>query len=433
MRFINTVINRAARAWPAGEHNQWTGGQYSIFRALLGAYLFVHFAQLVPWGAEVFSRGGVLPEASASPLLRLFPNVLALCDAPIFVTALLLAAAGLSLLLAIGWRDRIAAVLLWYVWACLFGRNPLIGNPGLPYIGLLLLVHACLPGAPYGSWERRGQNDPGADWRMPQELYAVVWILMALGYSYSGYTKLVSPSWVNGTAFIHVLNNPLARPGIVRDVLLWLPPMFLQAATWGALVAELSFAPLILCRRLRPWLWGGMLAMHLGLILLIDFADLSLGMVMLHLFTFDPGWLQPRGARAATMVFYDGHCGLCHRVVRWLIAEDRAGVMRFAPLDGETFRAAVSEAPRAELPDSVIVQTPGGELLARSTAVLYLMQRLGGVWRALGWLGGAIPVVLRDRAYDAVARVRRRMFAAPTAACPLLPAHLRARFEQVSV
>jgi hypothetical protein len=29
------------------------------------------------------------------------------------------------------------------------------------------------------------------------------------------------------------------------------------------------------------------LAMHVGLIVLIDFADLSLGMVMLHLFTFD--------------------------------------------------------------------------------------------------------------------------------------------------
>lgn len=432
MRFIKTVINRAETARSREEHNQWTGGQYSILRALLGTYLFVHFAQLVPWGAEVFSRRGVLPEASASPLLYLFPNVLALCDAPIFVTALLLAATGLSVLLAVGWRDRVAAVWLWYVWACLLGRNPLIGNPGLPYIGLLLLVHACLPRAPYGSCERRGQNDPGSDWRMPQELYAVVWILMALGYSYSGFTKLVSPSWVNGTAFIHLLHNPLARPGAVRDVLLSLPPIFLQAATWSALIAELSFAPLALFRRLRPWLWGGMLAMHLGLIVLIDFADLSLGMVMLHLFTFDPGWLQPRDVKTGTMVFYDGHCGLCHRVVRWLIAEDRAGVIRFAPLDSETFRAVVPEAHRAQLPDSVIVQTPEGELLARSTAVLYLMQRLGGVWRALGWLGRAIPVTLRDRSYDAVARIRRRVFAAPTTACPLLPAHLRARFEQAS-
>ena len=69
--------------------NGWTGGQYSVFRALLGTYLCIHFVQLIPWGAEVFSNHGVLPEASASPILYLFPNVLALCDSPAMVTGLL--------------------------------------------------------------------------------------------------------------------------------------------------------------------------------------------------------------------------------------------------------------------------------------------------------------------------------------------------------
>jgi hypothetical protein len=68
----------------------------------------------------------------------------------------------------------------------------------------------------------------------------------------------------------------------------------LQAAAWGVLALELGYAPLALVRRLRPLLWASMLALHLGLIALIDFADLSLGMVMIHLFTFDPGWLRRR-------------------------------------------------------------------------------------------------------------------------------------------
>jgi hypothetical protein len=29
--------------------NGWTGGQYSLFRAVFGIYLLVHFAQLTPW------------------------------------------------------------------------------------------------------------------------------------------------------------------------------------------------------------------------------------------------------------------------------------------------------------------------------------------------------------------------------------------------
>lgn len=410
--------------------NQWTGGQYSAFRAIFGAYLFVHFAQLTPWGAEVFSNHGMLPDGAASPLLRLFPNVLALYDAPTFVTALLVIASVASLLFAIGYYDRAAAVALWYVLACLFGRNPLIANPGLPYIGLLLLAHACLPRAPYGSFERRGRIDPAGEWQMPQEIYLVVWVLMAFGYSYSGYTKLISPSWVDGTALERVLNNPLARPGVMRDALLALPQAFLHAATWGALALELLFAPLALARKFRPWLWAAMLAMHLGLIALIDFADLSLGMVMLHLFTFDPGWVKPLRTKAAEMLFYDGRCGLCHRAVRFIVAEDRRGeAFRFAPLDGEVFRAAVTEDRRAALPDSLVVLTVEGELLSRSSAVFYLMRRLGGVWGVVALIGQLIPVAWRDGVYDAIARVRYSLFRKPESACPLLPGHLRSRFE----
>jgi predicted DCC family thiol-disulfide oxidoreductase YuxK len=408
--------------------NQWTGGQYSLFRAIFGMYLFIHFAQLVPYGVEMFSNRGVLPDGTASPLLRLFPNVLALYDAPAFVTALLVFAMAASLLFAAGFYDRVAAIALWYLLACLFGRNPLIANPGLPYIGVLLLAHASLPRAPYGSLERRGQIDPGCEWRMPQDIYLVVWVLMALGYSYSGYTKLISPSWIDGTALERVLNNPLARPGMMRDALLDMPSLLLQAATWGALALELLFAPLALFRNLRPWLWVAMLTMHLGLIALIDFADLSMGMVVLHLFTFNPGWVKPLRAKAEATLFYDGYCGLCHGAVRFILAEDTRA-FRFAPLDSDSFRSAVTEDQRGTLPDSLIVLTEEGRLLSRSSAVLYVFQRLGGVWRIMALIGMAVPRAWLDGIYDAVARIRYRLFRKPESACPLLPANLRARFD----
>jgi hypothetical protein len=259
---------------------------------IFGTYLFVHFAQLAPWGRELFSNRGLLPDGSASPLLHVFPNVLAVWDGPAFVMTLLIAAAGLSALFALGCYDRVAAVALWYIWACLHGRMPLIINPGLPYVGWLLLVHACLPAAPSVSWSRRGRIGAADNWSMPPEIFLVAWILMALGYTYSGYAKLVSPSWLDGTAVARVLDNPLARPGLVRTVLLALPDAALRSCTWAVLALELAFAPLALIRRLRPWLWSLMFAMHLGLILVIDFADLSLGMVMLHVFTCDPGWIR---------------------------------------------------------------------------------------------------------------------------------------------
>ena len=129
--------------------NGWTGGQYSLYRAIFGIYLFIHFVHLVAWGKELFSSEGVLGEASASPLIYLFPNILTLLDSPIFITLFLSVGAFSSLLFIIGWWDRLAAIVLWYVLACLFGRNPLISNPGLPYVGWLLLAHVFIPKEPY--------------------------------------------------------------------------------------------------------------------------------------------------------------------------------------------------------------------------------------------------------------------------------------------
>src|SRR2546426_853835 len=83
--------------------------------------------------------------------------------------------------------------------------------------------------------------------------------------------------------------------------------------------------PPALVARLRPWLWTLMLGLHFTLIVLIDFADLSLGMVMVHLFTFDPAWVKVRPITATELLFYDGHCGLCHRAVRFVLAEDVGG------------------------------------------------------------------------------------------------------------
>ncbi len=402
----------------------WTGAQYSVFRVALGVYLAIHFGQLLPHGAELFSSQGMLPAASASPLAHAFPNQLAAWDTPLAVGSLLALAVALSGLLAHGWCDRAAAVGLWYIGACLLGRNPLISNPALPYVGWMLLAHALLPPAPFGSWSARGRPDASADWRMPAGIFVAAWTAMALGYTYSGLWKLGSPSWVDGSALARVLENPLARPTALRTLALALPPEVLRLATWGVLALEIGFAPLALFRRARAWPWCAMLLAHVGIALLIDFADLSLGMLLLHAFTFDPRWLPARSSAPLTL-FYDGECGLCQRTVRFVLSEDRERRFTFAPLGGERFEAQVGA---AELPDSVVVRTEDGRLLTRSSAVCCVLAELGGLWRALGALLSVVPERLRDALYDAVARARPRAAQAEALACPLMPRHLRARF-----
>ena len=130
------------------------------------------------------------------------------------------------------------------------------------------------------------------------------------------------------------------------------------------------------------------------------------------------------------MIFYDSHCGLCHRVVRFVISGDREGdKFRFAPLEGETFRSLVGEKDRSTLPDSLVVQSADGRLLVRSTAVLHILRRLGGAWKLGARVFGIVPTPLGDGAYDLIARIRHRLFRRPADACPVVPPELLARFD----
>ncbi|HXZ10760.1 MAG TPA: DCC1-like thiol-disulfide oxidoreductase family protein [Candidatus Sulfotelmatobacter sp.] len=135
-------------------------------------------------------------------------------------------------------------------------------------------------------------------------------------------------------------------------------------------------------------------------------------------------------ARNPELLFYDGHCGLCHRSVKFVLKHDRSGkAFRFAPLQGETFAARVPAERRAGLPDSIVVETAEGALLVRSAAFIHILRRLGGTWRILAAILAVIPRPLRDAAYDFIARIRYSIFGRRDDVCPIVPAELRARFD----
>ena len=133
---------------------------------------------------------------------------------------------------------------------------------------------------------------------------------------------------------------------------------------------------------------------------------------------------------ATETVFYDGDCGLCHRSVRFLLGADREGrLFRFAPIEGETFRARVAPHLREALPDSLVVLAEDGRLLTRSAATVHVLRRVGGVWAVLAALVAAVPTGLRDAVYDVFARTRHRLFARPDGSCPVTSPPMRARFD----
>ncbi len=136
--------------------------------------------------------------------------------------------------------------------------------------------------------------------------------------------------------------------------------------------------------------------------------------------------------RAATdardVLFYDGSCALCHGAVVFVAARDPHHRFAFAPLEGETAVATLDADTRRTLPDSIVVRSHAGEVLVKSDAVLYVLNRIGGGWRVCGTVGGLVPRLVRDGVYDAVARVRYRTFGRTHDVCPMVPPDQRARF-----
>lgn len=114
---------------------RWTGGQYSLVRAIAGLWLFVHFALML----------------RATPIAAI-PAIASIC-------------------FAIGWLDRIAAltILGFFVW---WDRANLTA--------WMLLWHACLPRAPFLSVAARGRIDPRGGWSVSPAMFVAACVVLAI-------------------------------------------------------------------------------------------------------------------------------------------------------------------------------------------------------------------------------------------------------------
>ena len=139
--------------------------------------------------------------------------------------------------------------------------------------------------------------------------------------------------------------------------------------------------------------------------------------------------LPPPTTEAETL-FYDGHCGLCHSAVKFVLKHDRSGTaFRFAPLQGQTFKERVSFDWPAGLPDSMVVRANDGTLLTRSNALVHILYRLGGGWKVTAALLAAVPLPVREALYNFVARIRYRIFGRRDNICPIVAPAVRERFD----
>ena len=119
-------------------------------------------------------------------------------------------------------------------------------------------------------------------------------------------------------------------------------------------------------------------------------------------------------AQGRHLVLYDGVCGLCNRLLQFLLRHDQRAVFAFASLQSAAGRAVVEQTggDPDDLTSFYVVadfQSPHPRVFVKSDAAVFVASQLGWPWRALR-VADVLPRVLRNGVYDVIARTRYQIF-----------------------
>lgn len=122
----------------------------------------------------------------------------------------------------------------------------------------------------------------------------------------------------------------------------------------------------------------------------------------------------PSVPEGAHLVLYDGVCGLCSRLLQFLLKHDRRAVFTFASLQspvGRTMIGRFGGDPNELASFHVLAnyRAKDARLFSRSSAALFVAGELGWPWK-MAVLMRILPTAILDHIYDFVARNRYRVF-----------------------
>src|SRR5436190_17883311 len=115
------------------------------------------------------------------------------------------------------------------------------------------------------------------------------------------------------------------------------------------------------------------------------------------------------------LILYDGVCGLCNRLVQFVLKRDSRGQFRFASLQSKLAASILQRHGMnpQDLDTMYLVsdyQQPTERLAARSDASVANLRHLSGFWRLVAALLSTLLYRLRIRSYNLIALSRYRIF-----------------------
>lgn len=282
---MSATVRRVGDAWQRFFFEAASTSTLAVVRIAYGMVVTVWTATLAPDLDTFFTAGGFLPE---HPDSRFGIQLLRFVDTEAGVTALwaLLLVAAIALTLGAG--TRVAALVVLVLVVSFQRRDPWILNSGDLVLRNLAFFLALAPAGAALSLDRwlRTRRDPrDAFWQHPSRApwpLRLIQIELSLGYLFAVWAKARGETWNEGTAVGYALRiDDLVRFAPPAFVTEWLP--LVNLLTYGTLAVELALAVLVWNRRLRPWVLGAGVAMHLLIDLTVQVGFFSYTVLVAYL------------------------------------------------------------------------------------------------------------------------------------------------------
>jgi predicted DCC family thiol-disulfide oxidoreductase YuxK len=126
-------------------------------------------------------------------------------------------------------------------------------------------------------------------------------------------------------------------------------------------------------------------------------------------FSYRDDPLVPAFADDHPILIYDGNCRMCSGFVRFALRHDRHGQLRFIAAQSALGQALYRhyELDPVEYETNILLED--GRPWLKSEGSIRIFQRLGLPWSLMA-IGRLLPLAVRDRLYETVARNRLRWF-----------------------
>ncbi|MBK7889869.1 MAG: hypothetical protein IPJ84_03200 [Bdellovibrionales bacterium] len=187
-----------------------------------------------------------------------------------------------------GYKRRPCAIFIWLSLVLIFARNALIKNVATDYVGWLLLASVFVPTS-----ESIAGASPNKDeeFSVPPILLTGAWFVLTSTYTMSGLYKLSSEFWRTGLAVGIILNSYVGRAGSINEMICQMP-WLTYLMTWSVVFFE-TVAFVFFFKKAWRWaLWLATALMHASIGVLTTMSDLSMSVLLFHLFLLDPKWIE---------------------------------------------------------------------------------------------------------------------------------------------